>query len=184
MDREHSRTFQRDATTQCKCILQPMKEPSYSGLGPVAKQPCNQEVKMAIPVNIDSDDPQRPRSNRGGNFISISFYIAFNSFDFTLLARVVSFTYSPDIWIGHVLPWVSQALHRGRILVLPRCLHTILQGRPDGLQTLTRYEAEEEEAMDIDDPEATPYMPGTRNSVNESLPLPGPATPSKKRKHS
>ena len=161
-----------------------MKEPSYSGLGPVAKQPCNQEVKMAIPVNIDSDDPHRP-SNRGWNFISISFYIAFNSFDFTLLARAVSFTNSPFIWLSHGLPWVSHALHRGRILVLPRCLHTILQGRPDGFQALTRYEAgSEEEAMDIDDPEATPSMPGTRNSVNESLPLPGPATPSKKRKHS
>ena len=135
-----------------------MKEPPCSGLGPVAKQPSKSEgFNMAIPVNINGDDPHRQRSNRGVNFINMSLYIAFNSFDFTLLARVVSFTYSPDIWLGHVLPWVSQALHRGRILVLPRCLHTILQRRPDGLQTLTRHEiGREEEAMDIDDPEDKP----------------------------
>ena len=137
---------------------------------------------MAIPFNIDSDPP---RPNRGVNFISMSLYIAFNRYDFALLVRVVSFTNSPFIWLGYGLHWVIQDLHSGGILLLPRCLHTILQRRPDGLQTPTRFEiGSEEEAMDIDDPEATPSMPGTRNSVNESLPLPGPATPSKKRKHS
>ena len=114
---------------------------------------------MAIPFNIDSDPP---RPNRGVNFISMSLYIAFNRYDFALLVRVVSFTNSPFIWLGYGLHWVSQGLHRGRILVLPGCLHTILQRSPDGFQALTRYEAgSEEEAMDIDDPEAT--LPDARD---------------------
>ena len=66
---------------------------------------------MAIPINIEDDTPPPSPSNRGGNF-SMSFYIAFNSFDFTLLVRVVSSTNSPFIWLGYGLHWVSQGLHR------------------------------------------------------------------------